>query len=98
MPINALPPSLICHTGRATIHTSGAKKESSVASEAYFLEEQLAALVELRGEGHFSDIIGFARIASRKASKLLSRTTGPKEARLHKLVCEYRKLGVSLAH
>ncbi|MEO7223632.1 MAG: hypothetical protein ABIY37_14275 [Devosia sp.] len=64
----------------------------------HFLEEQLAALIELRADGHFSDIVSFAQGGSRKASRLMSREAYANSDRFCRLARQYRDLVTSLVH
>jgi hypothetical protein len=70
----------------------------STTAELVFLEEQWEALVELRGEGRFTEIVPFAREGLDKASRLECRADAQTCERAAQLTTNYRKLLKTIIH
>jgi hypothetical protein len=67
-------------------------------AELVFLEEQWEALVELREEGRFTEIVPFARDGLDRASKLECRADAQTCDRATQLTKNYRKLLKTILH
>ena len=78
--------------------TSIQQQDRAFDAETDFLEQQLLALAELRQDGHFSDIVRFARDGSRKARRLSARRSRATSDRHSQLVKQYYDLVKSLLH
>jgi hypothetical protein len=77
-----------------------ASEHANVAVARYkFLREQLAALCDMRQEGHFSDIVEFASGGLQSTVALIGvMAPGQERVRLAQLQSEYERLLQSLVH
>lgn len=74
------------------------RDDTVTPAELGFLEEQWEALIELREEGRFTEIVPFARDGLEKASKLAYRADAQTCERAAQLTENYRKLLKTIVH
>lgn len=74
------------------------RDDAATPAELGYLEEQWEALVELREEGRFTEIVPFARDGLDRALKLESRASARTCERAAQLTENYRNLLKTIVH